>query len=234
MNANARRNKAMLTGWLYIISAAFTIYGMMYLSPKIFVKDDLAATAKNMLAYESSYRLSIITNTISYLLFIVVIFLLYQLFRHIHELMAKLMVVFMFVAMPSFFIDEAIRMTVLQIFKGNLLGNFTPEQAHGIAGTLLGISDYMTQLAVFNWGLWLLPLAWLVYRSGFIPKIFGILLLINGLGYITRNITYFLMPGSAESLYQFIFPTFFLGELPFMFWLVIKGVRTTQISPSVG
>lgn len=222
------RNKARLAGWLYIISAAFTIYGMMYLSPKIFVHGDMTTTTKNMLEHESLYRLSIITNTISYLLFIVVLFLLYQLLKSIGELAAKLMVVFMLVAMPSFFIDEAIRIAVLQIFKGNLLSNYTTEQANSIANTLLEISNYMTQLAVFNWGLWLLPLGWLVYKSGFIPKIFGVLLLINGLGYIVRNITYILLPESAESLYQFIFPTFFLGELPFMFWLVIKGVKTNK------
>lgn len=219
---------ARLTGWLYIVSAALTIYGVMYLSPKLFVKDDMTATAKNILANESLFRLSIITNTISYLLFIVVVILLYQLLKPINDLVAKLMVVFMFVAMPSFFIDEAIRIAVLQIFKGDLLSNYTTEQAYSIADSLLQLSNYIAQLAVFNWGLWLFPLAWLAYKSGFIPKIFGILFLINGLGYIIRNITYILLPESAESIYQYIFPTFFVGELPFMFWLVIKGVRKAE------
>lgn len=225
VSATNLKNRAMITGWLYIISAAFAIYGMMYLSPKIFVKDDMTATAKNMLEHESLYRLSIITDTLSNLLFIVVIFMLHQLLKSISELTAKLMVAFMFVAMPSFFIDEAIHIVVLQIFKGNLLPNCTPEQANSIADILLHLSNYMMQLAVFNWGLWLLPLAWLVYKSGFIPKIFGILLMINGLGYIIRNVTYILLPETADSLYQFIFPSFFVGEIPFMLWLVMKGTK---------
>ena len=143
--------------------------------------------------------------------------------------MARLMVVFMFVAMPSFFIDEAMRIVVLQIFKGNLLSSYSIEQSQEIAKVLLQISNYATQLAVFNWGLWLMPLAWLVYKSGFIPKIFAILLMINGVGYITRNITFILLPDAAESIYQFIYPTFFLGELPFMFWLVLKGVKSDKV-----
>lgn len=223
------RKKARLAGWLYLISAATGIFGFMYVSPKIMVHDDMAATAKNMIAHESLFRLRILTDTASNILFIVVLFLLYQLLKHVAGLPAKLMVVFMFVAMPAFFIDEALHLAVLQIFKGNLLTSLNSGQAQGIAQTLLEINNYALQLSVFNWGLWLMPLGWLVYKSGFIPKIFGILLLINGVGYMARNITFIILPGYAETIAQFLYPTFFLGEIPFIFWLIIKGVKEKNI-----
>ncbi len=121
------------------------------------------------------------------------------------------------VAIPVSFIADSLGIVALQIFKGNLLKSFSIEQVQDIAATLLKISDYIGQLITFHWGLWLIPLGLLVYRSGFIPRIFGILLLINGLGYMISSATFILFPNSLSSVSKFIFPTYFIGELPLIF-----------------
>jgi hypothetical protein len=66
----------------------------------------------------------------------------------------------------------------------------------------------------------------LVYTSGFIPKIFGILLFINGFGYMISSITFILFSGSLPAVSKIVYPTYFIGELRLIFWLMIKGIRS--------
>jgi hypothetical protein len=71
---------------------------------------------------------------------------------------------------------------------------------------------------------WLLPLGFLVYKSGFFPKILGVLMVIAGLGYVTDFLAFFLLPNLNWQVAGFAF----LGELPFLFWLLIKGVNVER------
>ena len=64
-----------------------------------------------------------------------------------------------------------------------------------------------------------------MYKSGYIPKVFGILLVVNGLGYVAQCFTFILFPEHLKAVAEIIFPSYFAGEVPFIFWLMIKGVR---------
>ena len=214
-----------LTGFLYFLVAIAGIFNFMYVFPKIMAEDDIAATSRNMLANESLYRFSIAIAIVANMIFVTVVLLLHRLLRPVNELLAKLMAAFILITIPVSFVDEGIKFAVLQIFKGNLLRSMQEAQAQDLAALLLKVGDYMSQLSSFLWGLWLIPLARLVYRCGFLPKILGILLLLNGLGFIISSGTFILFPDHVASVNKHIFPTYFLGELPFMLWMMIIGVR---------
>ena len=216
---------ARLTGFLYLIVAILGVLGFFYIQGQLFVSGNMAATAEKMVAGESLFRLSILIHLISNVLFLTVIILLYELLKKIHILIAKLMLWFVVIAIPLFFITEALQFTAFYIFKRDLLASFSLDQAYEIAATLLRISNVTGQLLMFHWGLWLLPLGWLVFRSDFIPRIFGVLLWINGVGYIIASLTYFLWPDLLATVTTIVMPTYFVGELPLIFWLLIKGVK---------
>lgn len=220
------RNTARLAGLLYFISAAGAIFGYMYISPKIIVTGDIAATSKNMLANESLFRMSIANDIISNILFLAVILLLYQLLNSVNRFQARLMAGLVIVALPVFFIADSLSIIALQIFKGNLLSSYSTDQAQDIAATLLRIGDYGSQLITFHWGLWLIPLGVLIYRSGFIPRILGVLLFINGIGYMISSATFILFPDFQAVVLKWVYPTYFIGELPLIFWLLIKGIKS--------
>jgi len=220
------KKTARLTGLLYFIFALTAIYGYMYVSPKIWVSGDIAASAKKMLDNEFLFRTSLASNIITHTLFVLVVLFLYRLLRQVNEHCAKIMVGLVIVAVPVAFLGGALKMTALYIFKGELLTSFSSEQARDIARTFVKFASYSGQMVTFYWGLWLIPLGLLVYKSGFIPRIFGILLLINGLGYMISSMTYVLYPDSFESVSKLVYPTYFAGEVPFIFWLMIKGVNT--------
>lgn len=115
---------------------------------------------------------------------------------------------------------------VLLVVSG--LSTFELNQKQDISMLLLRIHRYgLATLQIF-WGLWLIPFGLLVYKSGFIPRILGVLLLINGAGYIVESLRFLLFQRSDYLIVrQFTFVTYF-GELIMMLWLLIKGVKVQK------
>jgi Domain of unknown function (DUF4386) len=224
MKATAR-----LAGLLYLIVAVLGIYGFFYVHGQLYATGNTAATAAKMVAREPLLRSSILIHVISNILFLTVAVLLYELLKTVHALIARLMLCWVAIAIPLFFITEALEITSFFIFKAELLSSFAVSQSQDIAAVLIRISNVTGQLLMFHWGLWLMPLGWLVYQSNFIPRLFGVLLWINGAGYMIASVTYILWPATLPLITSIVMPTYFAGELPFIFWLLIKGVRSTVI-----
>jgi hypothetical protein len=106
----------------------------------------------------------------------------------------------------------------------DFLSVFDKPQRDALVMLLLELHDHQVTAAEILWGLWLLPLGMLVYRSGFLPRFLGVWLLINGLAYVILSFTGVLLPQYQDKVFLFGQPAFF-GELVFMFWLVIKGAK---------
>lgn len=104
------------------------------------------------------------------------------------------------------------------------LSAFTKAQLQALALLFLNLHSYTTVSQQFLWGLWLLPFGLLVMRSGFLPRILGILLVINCWAYIITSLTIILAPefGRTVANLMFIPET---GELWIALWLLIKGVK---------
>jgi len=219
------KKTARLAGLLYLLLALFAIYGYFIVSPKIMVSNDITATGNKMLFNELLFRSSIFTDVIANILFVVVVLLLYRLFRQINEVQAKLMVGLVMAAIPIAIFGSALKLTALSIFKGEIFDSFSTQQMHQLASIFLKVGNFSSQIITMFWGLWLLPLGLLVYRSVFIPRILGILLIINGAGYIISSSTFILFPSYLATVSKFVFPTYFIGEIPMIFWLLIVGVR---------
>lgn len=223
--ANLRKT-ARLTGVLYFIFALLGTYTFFYVQPRVFTNGDAVATAQNMLAHESLLRVGTACGIITNFMFVVIVLLFYKIFCQVNAFLAKLMVGFVLVALPVALLGDVLELTALSIFKGNVLKTVQlDEHAQFPAMAFLKIRSISGQLLTFFWGIWLFPLGWLAYRSGFIPRIFGVLLLINGVGYLVQCFTFILFPESLQAVIKMIFPIYFTGEIPFIFWLLIKGVR---------
>jgi len=217
------KKTARLAGLLYLLLAVSATYSFFYVSPRIMGADSVA-TAENMVHHESLFRSGIASDLITNVLFVAVVLLLYRLLRQVDEYLAKLMVGLVLVAIPLSLLGGALKITTLGVFKSDP-ASFQSPQILRLADTLMKLRSYSNQMITIFWGLWLLPLGLLAYRSAFVPRIFGILLTINGSGYIITSLTFILFPDYLATVSKFIFPTYFVGELPFIFWLLIVGVR---------
>ena len=219
------KKTARLAGLLYFILALTGFYGLMYVSLKTIVKEDAIATANNILSHEFLFRTGIVAQLISVTTFLFLALVLYRLFKHVDSTKAKLLVALVAVQVPIVYILETCRFTSLMILKGEILKAIAVEQIPDFAMLLLKIYGYgIVTLEIF-FGLWLIPFGQLVLKSNFIPRFFGILLLIAGAGYIIDSLTFMLFPGYRSYTMPVAFTFSGIGELSMILWLLIKGVK---------
>jgi hypothetical protein len=139
--------------------------------------------------------------------------------------MALLMVIFILLGAPIAMLSEINQFAVLTLASGaNYLTAFTPEQSQALVTFFLDLHQYGISIASIFWGLWLFPMGYLVFKSGFLPKILGILLMIGCFGYLIDFFVPFFFPNLEVTVSQFTF----LGEILLPLWLLIRGVNVEQ------
>jgi hypothetical protein len=232
MNTNGElKNTARLAGLLFLLWIVSGFYDMFFVSPKLFVKGDIPASAQNILTHEFLFRTSIFSGLITSTLWVILVLVFYHLFRSVNERYARLLVAFVVVQIPTTFIKAGLSIAAILTLKGEILKSFQSTQRQDLAMSFLKINDYSVLALELFWGLWLFPLAILVYQSGFIPRFLGVWLIINGIVYVLLSVTSIVLPEYKDSVFTFGMPAMF-GELVLMLWLLIKGVRGKEIVTS--
>ncbi len=222
---NSPNKTARLAGFLYLIMSPFAIFGMIY-GPSLIVPGDAATTANNIAASESLFRLSILSALIVQVGHIWLVLVLYKLLKPVNKDYAALMVIFMLVGVPITMLSELNQFAALVLSSGaDYLTVFTADQLYAQVALYSGLREHGTFIVQIFWGLWLFPMGYLVYRSGYIPRIFGILLIIAGFGYVIDFATFILFPNFDTIVTKIMA----MGE-PFLMplWLLIKGVNVEQ------
>ncbi len=219
------QKNARVAGWLYLVLTVLGIMNLMYIPAKLFVKENAAATARNILASESLFRFSIASSLVSVVVFLFLVLALHRLFKEVDQPLALLMVVLVLVQVPIGFMDGAIQLLVLLLARGaEFLSVFDQPQREALAMLFLKLSNQMTIVSEIFWGLWLFPLGLLTCRSGFLPRFLGVWLLINGVAYVAMSFVGMMAPQHMDLVSKITFPAL-LGEMAFMLWLVIRGAR---------
>jgi hypothetical protein len=221
----SKQNTARLAGIYYLIIAITGFYGIMYVPSKIMVKGDAAATMNNLLANEFLFRTGTVANLIDALAFIFLVLTLHRLFKSVNENQAKLMLIFVLVQIPIFFLAEAFNISALMIAKGELMKSIDITQRQDMVMLFLKTYDYGQMLLETFWGLWLIPFGILMYQSGFMPRLLGILLILGGIGYILEVLAYLLLPDFRLLLSNITTPLYSLAEIGTLLWLLIKGTN---------
>ncbi len=229
MNSRSLKNPARIAGLLYLFLIITGVYGVLYIPSQIIVPGDYVSTAKNIISNEVLFRTGVLNDIISNTIFLFLVLFLYRLFKQVNENYAKLMFVLVIVQIPVVFIMEAFNVTSLMILKGEILKTLELSQRQDLAMLFININDYGTLPLEMFWGLWLLPFGLLIYKSEFIPRIFGILLLIGGIAYMIDSTIGILFPYYSSFVK---YPTLLLaavGEISITLWLLIKGVKTKEL-----
>lgn len=219
------KKTARLAGILYLALAITAAYSLMYVPSKLIVSGDSVTTSKNILAGEFLFRTGIASQLISQSLFVFLVLVLYHLFKTVNTRQAKLMVALVLVSVPVVFLLETCNITALLLLKGELLPSLAPQQSQEMALLFLKTHDYGINIVQIFWGLWLIPFGQLVYASGFIPRLLGVLLIVAGVGYVILSGTILLFPNytTRVSSVTSIFAS--IGELSILAWLLIIGVK---------
>ena len=227
------QKNARVAGLLYLLIAITGPFVLLYVPGKLFVPGDASATANNILAHVTLFKAYIVVGLLSELFFIALVLALYRLLHDVSRELAIVMVVLVLIDAPMAFLSVANQVATLAIVQGaDFLSAFDQPQRNALATLLINIDKLGLPVSEIFWGLWLLPLGLLVYRSGFLPRFLGVWLFINGIAYVVISFTGILLPQHVEIVNTIAFPILF-GELAFMLWLVIIGARPkTTLSES--
>jgi Domain of unknown function (DUF4386) len=222
---SSRHNPGRVAGCLYLLTG-FSIVRPMYISRTLVVRDDAATTIHNIAAHELLFRFGIVSDLIAGLGCLLAALALYELLKGVDRKLGVLMVALGGI-MPCViaFVNVLNDSATVVIARGEpFVSLFDAPQQAALAALFLRIHDHGFLISEVFAGLWLFPFGLLVFRSGFLPRILGLLLFVSGFGYLAISGTGLLLPLDVERVSRIASPAL-LGEGGIIFWLLIKGAR---------
>jgi len=234
---SSTRNPGRVAGVWYLLLTILGPLRLMVIPSKLFVSGNATATVANIAAHVALFRLGIVADLLCAVILIFLTLALYRLFSSVDRNLAIQVLIFGGV-MPALItfvgvVDDLV--TLIFVRGADFLSVFSQPQRDALGLLFLQLRDRQNTAAEILWGVWLIPLAILTWRSRFLPRFLGVWLLINGIAYIVISLTGVLFPGYQGRVFNYSQPAIF-GELAFMLWLVIRGaippMQAHQILPS--
>jgi len=221
---------ARIAGFLYLLLMIAGPLRLMYIPSTLFVHGNASATANNIAAHETLFRLGIVGDLFCGTIVIFVALALYRLFKGVDQNLAVLVVILGGVLPAAIdFCTVLNDAAALILVRGaDFLSVFDKPQRDALAMLFLRMHDQEMFAAMIFWGLWLIPLGILVYRSRFLPRFLGVWLIVNGFAYLANSFAGLLLPHYANAVGNFIFPAL-TGEVAFVLWLLIRGAKEQTV-----
>ena len=219
------KKAARIAGAIYLSMIFTAPFTLLYVPAKLIVRGNAAATAGNILAHETMFRLSIIGDLFTHVIFISLAIALYRLLSSVGKSWAMLLVVCVSVSAAVGFLDTLNNIAALILFRGgDFLSVFDKAQLNALGYLFIRLHTQGIFMNELFWGLWLFPFGLLVFRSGFLPRFIGVWLMINCFGYVALCLIALLAPDYYDAAFRWGQPALF-GELAIMLWLLIKGAK---------
>lgn len=227
--------KARVAGLLYILASVVGFLRLGYIPKTLFVAGNATATANNIVAHEFLFRLGFVSELVGAVLWLFVPLALYRLLKDVDHSLAVVMVILgSLMQVPLFFTNIVADAAALLFARGrDFLSVIDEPQRDAFVKLFLNLHHQLDLANMIFWGLWLLPLGLLVYRSRFLPRLLGVWLIIACFAWITLSISGLLFPVYEDKVYAMTQPVC-LGEVALMLWLVVMGAkepRTTAATP---
>ena len=220
------RNPGRVAGLWYLLLIIIGPLRLMYIPNKLFDYDNPAITVSNIAAHQLLFGLGIVIDVVGALVLVFLTLAFYRLFVEVNRGLAVQVVIFGGI-MPAllYFVGVACDLAALMVARGSAsLSAFDPPQRDAIAVLFLRLRDQQNTAAMVLWGIWLIPLAILIYRSRFLPRFLGVWLILNGAAWISLSVTRVLWPLYGGRVYAISQPAI-LGEIALMLWLLIRGAN---------
>jgi hypothetical protein len=207
--------------------AVFAPFSMVYVPNTLIVPGDAAITASNIMAAEGLFRLGIVGASVTFLIEIVLVVMLYVLLKPVSNTLSLVAAFFRLAMTIIQGINLLNHFTALLLLSGaDYLAVFKPDQLHALVLLFLNAHAYVTHIWGLFFALHLFFLGYLVYKSGYIPRILGVLLVIASLCYLIQSFGNFLLP-EYEEIFALVGWVSII-EVAFPLWLVIKGAKDQQ------
>lgn len=225
------KRNAHMAGLVYVLLVITGIISLAYVPAQIMVSGDSARTIVNLRNLETLFRIGLVAGLACQVLYILLPLSLYRLLKPVDEPKARLMAVLAIASVPISFVAYSHKVDVLSLLNASdWSGGFSAAQID--AQIMLALRSYNNTISVASlfWGLWLLPFGYLVFKSGFLPKILGLFLMAGCFSYVIDLICSMLWPAAyaASGISSFISIPSAIGEIGTALWLLIMGAKYNQ------
>lgn len=227
--AASARAKARLAGLLYLIITIAAPFGELFVRGKLVVRNDATATASNILANETLYRLGGIADLIAFACDVVLALIFYDLLRPASRSVSLLAAFFRLMHAAVVSVAALAYFAPLLLLRGEQhLATFTAEQLQALSLVALRMHGQGYNIGLLFFGIHCLLVGWLIFRSTFLPRVLGPLMAIAGLCYLINSFATFLAPAFKAQIYPLILMPAGVAELSFMLWLIFAGVNAKR------
>lgn len=216
---------ARTAGLLYLVIFILAPFAEFFVREALIVAGDPATTAANIRASEGMFRAGFATDLVVFVIEVAQAAILYVLLAPVSRALALVMS-FARLAQATILGLNLLNMyTGLQLLIAPEYGAaFAGGQVEALALVFLRAQSFGYELGLVFFALHLFALGYLVIRSGFLPGLLGVLLVVSGLGYVANSFAVFLAPGLADTMATVVVVAALIGELPLTLWLLVKGV----------
>lgn len=232
LNRVSQRKVARIAGLLYL--AYIVIFAISsVIQGKPIVWGNAAATASNIVAAQGLFRLGVTMELIAALLFLLAAWALYVLFSPVNRNLALLFLLLNLVGVAIECVATLIHFSALMVFQDSMpVSVFRPDQLQALGLLLLNVSGVGGMVTVLFYGAWLLPLGYLAIKSRLLPKVFGILLILDGACLMICFVQLWFFPAYQKWTFP-LYPVMFVAEFGLGLWLAIMGVKPSESTPVV-
>jgi Domain of unknown function (DUF4386) len=232
---NEDKKLARKIGVLYLVLAVLGAFAHLIARGAVYVPGDAAETTQRIVDNAYLFRLGFVADLVQTTLFLLVGFGFYLLLSRVNKNVAKAMVVFVAVATALILGNMIHHLGALLVATDpSYAASLGVEGSQSLVLLLLDLHHYGYLIAQIFFGLWLLPLGYLAYKSGLFPRALGVMLVIACFTYLLEVLITFLIPGATEAVTIYIVIPSAVAEFWMVFYLLIIGVRTPKQSVAIG
>ena len=226
--ASSLKRLARIAGVLYLVVGIFGGFAIAYVTARVYVPGDAATTAGNVVANAGLLRIGVVADLLQATVFVFLAMTLFLVLKHVDRNAATAMVILVAIATTMMCLNKVFQFAALLV-----AGDASYVAAFGVAGSnalvllLLDIHNYGFLIAQIFFGLWLIPLGYLAYKSRLFPRALGVVLIVGGLSYLLDVLAQFLVPSLGETVHRFLAIAPSIAEIWMVLYLLVKGVNAS-------
>lgn len=222
------RKTAKIAGVLFLSMVVFGLLSEVLFRQKIFSSNDISVTANAILSNQLLYRMGIVGDILMSCSYLLTALVLYQVFASVNKGLAGVMVVFTTAGSVILLMNVLVELAPLYILTGNgFMSEFASGQQHALAYLFYSLYQHGYMIGQIFFSLWVLPLGLLIIQSGFMPKVLGILFMIETIFGLFSVLLHFLAPSAM--LENILMIPMMIAEFAFMFYLLIRGLNESKV-----
>jgi len=220
---------ARFAGVLYLLVGIFGGFAQGFLYPKVYAAGDAANTVRNLVANSELVRIGVVSDLFQAVVWVLLAMTLYRLLKHVNKGAASAMVVLATMGAGITMLNALFEFEGLRVATGAVnLAAFGAAGSNALALLLVDAQHYGLLIASIFMGLWLVPLGYLAYKSGWFPKALGVVLILGGACYVMDMLAAFLVPDFGKAIHGYITIPSAIAEVSTLVYLLMIGVKTSK------